>query len=118
MSVLLWILLSIRLSAAVAWVDGELAEEEVAICERLIEHPSLDDEDREAARSWLAAPFEFDPTDVSLSERQRFTAYAAAVRTARSDGEVVEAEQVLLRRIRDELAIDAEQAQEIEDELD
>ena len=108
----------IRLLAAVSWADGELADNEAAAIERLINAANLDDDERATARSWLAAPVDLEPGDVgSLNMNQRLASYRAAVRSALSDEELAEEERVLLDRIRDALGISAEQALEIEAEM-
>ena len=112
------VMFMIRLLAAVSWADGELAENEAAAIERLINAANLDDEERATARSWLAGPVDLDPGDVgALNENQRLATYQAAVRIALSDEELADEERVLLDRIRDALGISAEQALEIEAEM-
>lgn len=108
----------IRLLAAVSWADGELADNEAAAIERLIDAANLDDDERVKARSWLAQPVDLEPGDVgALNENQRLATYQAAVRIALSDEELADEERVLLDRIRDALGISAEQALEIEAEM-
>ena len=108
----------IRLLAAVSWADGELADNESAAIERLINAANLDDDERAKARTWLAAPVDIDDADVSaLTMNQRLATYQAAIRIALSDDELGEEERVLLDRIRDALGISAEQALEIEAEM-
>ncbi len=118
MSILLWILFGIRVSAAIAWADGELADEEVAAIERLIDHPSIAADDREMALEWLAAPVEFDEGEVGeLSKNQQVVIYRLALRIARSDKDLVDEEWALLDHIRDALGLSVEQALEIEAEV-
>jgi uncharacterized membrane protein YebE (DUF533 family) len=108
----------IRLLAAVSWADGELADNEAATIERLINSANLDDDERAKARSWLAAPVDLDPADVgALNMNQRLATYQGAVRIALSDEVIADEERVLLDRIRDALGLSAEQALEIEAEM-
>ena len=108
----------IRLLAAVSWADGELADNEAAAVERLIDASDLDDDERATARTWLAAPVDLDAERVdALSDNQRLATYQAAVRIALSDEELAEEERTLLDRVRDALGLSPEQAEEIEAEM-
>jgi uncharacterized tellurite resistance protein B-like protein len=108
----------IRLLAAVSWADGEMAENESAALERLINAADLDDDERATARSWVTTAVELDDAGVgALTENQRLATYQGAVRIALSDEELVDEERTFLDRVRQALGLSAEQALEIEAEM-
>jgi uncharacterized membrane protein YebE (DUF533 family) len=109
------VMFMLRLLAAVSWSDGELSEDEAAKLDRLINAADLDDAERSEARGWLASGVELGAIDIgALSENQRLATYQAAVRMALTDQQMDDAERSFLDRVRDALAIDPEQAEEIE----
>ena len=109
------VMFMLRLLAALSWTDGSLDERESEALERLIKSADLDDDERARARTWLAAPIDYDEADLEqLSENQRLATYQAAVRIALTDQDFADAERVFLDRIRDALGVSAEQALEIE----
>ena len=112
------VMFMLRLLAAVAWADGELAASEAAALSRLTGAADLDADERAAAQAWLTSPVELDSVDVAgLSENQRLASYQAAVRMALSDEQLAEAERAFLDRVRGALGLSAEQGAEIEAEM-
>lgn len=108
----------LRLLAAVAWSDGELADSEAAALGRLINAAELDEDERSKARIWLTSAVDIDTVDVdSLNQNQRLATYQAALRMALSDEKLAESERAFLDRARETLGIDEAQAAELEAEM-
>ena len=105
----------IRIWAAMAWADGELADAEASALRRLIGAADLTDAERAEATRWLDAKDDLDETGLaSLSADARMGIYRAACRVAAVDRRVTDSERSLLARLRDALGLGADQAREIE----
>jgi uncharacterized membrane protein YebE (DUF533 family) len=109
------ILSVIRMWAAIAWADGELAEAEADGLRRLIRSADLTPEERTGASQLLEAPVAMPETFLtSLSPDARRGVYRAACRMAIVDHVFTKTERTMLDRLREQLAIPADVAQEIE----
>jgi uncharacterized membrane protein YebE (DUF533 family) len=98
----------IRVWAALAWADGEVIEAELRALERLIDRVGLTDREVERARSFLREPVELDTVGLaSLDEPARCAIYRAALRLARVDHNIADAERAFLRRLRIGLGLEA-----------
>lgn len=105
----------IRTWAAVAWADGVLADAERSALVRLIDGAELTAADREIAHGFLAAKVELTDAGLEdLSKDARRGIYKAACRLATVDREVSDSERSFLVRLRDALAIEVDDAREIE----
>ena len=109
------ILSVIRMWAAVAWADGEMAESELVSLNRLIRTADLTDEERAAARAFVEARTGLPETYLTnLAPEARYGVYRAACRMAVVDHLLTATERALLDRMRNLLGIPAEAAREIE----
>jgi uncharacterized tellurite resistance protein B-like protein len=109
------ILSVIRMWAAVAWADGEMAESELVSLNRLIRTADLTEEERAAARSFIEAKTGLPETYLTnLALEARYGVYRAACRMAVVDHVLTATERALLDRMRNLLGIPAEAAREIE----
>jgi uncharacterized membrane protein YebE (DUF533 family) len=105
----------IRVWAAVAWADGKVADVERAALVRLIDGAEMTAADRDLANGFLAAPIDLGTLDLDgLSADARRGIYKAACRMAAVDREVAASERSMLVRLREALAIDLDDAREIE----
>lgn len=112
------ILSVIRMWAAVAWADGVMSETEAESLGRLIRHADLTDDERTAAREFLAARTELPETYLTnLTPDARRGVYRAACRMAVVDQEFSVTERALLDRLRNLLGIPVDLAQQIEAEV-
>lgn len=105
----------IRTWAAVAWADGVIADAERNALTRLIDGAELTASDRSTAHGFLEHKVELDDGALSeLSGDARRGIYKAACRMAAVDREVTDGERSMLIRLRDALAINVDDAREIE----
>lgn len=112
------VMFMLRLLAAVAWSDGELAEGESASLSRLIAAASLDEQERATAKTWLITPVPLGEIDVAgLSDNQRLMTYQGALRMATSDDNFADTERAFLGRVREALGLSEAQAAELESEM-
>jgi uncharacterized membrane protein YebE (DUF533 family) len=109
------ILSVIRMWAAIAWADGDLAEAESDGLRRLIRSADLTPEERTAATTLLDGPVALPETYLTtLTPEARRGVYRAACRMAIVDHVFTKTERTMLDRLREQLGIPAEVAQEIE----
>ena len=112
------ILSVIRMWAAVAWADGEMAESELVSLNRLIRTADLTEDERVAARSFLVTRTGLPETYLTnLAPEARYGVYRAACRMAVVDHLLTVTERALLDRMRNLLGIPADAAREIEGEV-
>jgi tellurite resistance protein len=112
------ILSVIRMWAAVAWADGEMAAAEADSLARLIRTADLTDDERAASRTFLAHRTELPETYVSnLTPDAKRGVYRAACRMAVVDHVFSVTERALLDRLRSLLGMSVEVAQELEAEV-
>jgi uncharacterized membrane protein YebE (DUF533 family) len=105
----------IRIWAATAWADGTLAKAEDQALRRLIDGAELDDDERKAAEGFLTGPVSLDDASKStMSLDARRGVYRAACKMAVLDREVADAERTMLAKLRELLALEADEAREIE----
>ena len=109
------ILSVIRMWAAIAWADGELAEAEADGLRRLIRSADLTPEERTGAAQLLDGPVALPEAYVtSLTPDARRGVYRAACRMALVDHVFTKTERAVLDRLRDQLGISADAARELE----
>ena len=112
------ILSVIRMWAAVAWADGEMAPAEADSLNRLIRTADLTDGERTAARGFLVTRTGLPETYLTnLAPEARRGVYRAACRMAVVDRVFSSTERVLLERMRNLLGIPADIAHEIEADI-
>lgn len=106
---------AIRVWAAMAWADGVLADSEAEGLRRLIATAELTAEERTLATTFLDAAQPLPETYLdNIKPEARRGIYRAACRMAVVDLEVASAEKKMLEKLRTQLGIPAETAQEIE----
>ncbi len=112
------ILSVIRVWAAVAWADGVLAEAEAEGLRRLIRTADLTTEERTAAAKVITEEVKLpDAYLAELSPEARRGIYRAACRMAIVDHVFTKTERGVLNRLRDQLDIPGDIAQEIESDI-
>jgi tellurite resistance protein len=112
------IVTAIRVWAAVAWADGQLADAEADGLRRLIRSADLLPEERAAATKLLDKKVELpDAYLTNLNPDARRGVYRAACRMAVVDHMFTATERALLDRLRILLGIPAEIAMEIEADI-
>jgi uncharacterized membrane protein YebE (DUF533 family) len=105
----------IRVWAAMAWADGQIADAEAQALRRLIGAAELDEDERATAYRFIDVRVELDTANVeTLSEDARRGIYRAACRMAAVDREVAPEERSLLERLRGHLGITEEISRDIE----
>jgi uncharacterized membrane protein YebE (DUF533 family) len=112
------ILSVIRMWAAVAWADGVMSETELESLSRLIRTADLTEDERVAARGFLASKTGLPETYLTnLAPEARRGVYRAACRMAVVDHVFTVTERALLDRMRSLLGMPVEVAREIEAEV-
>ncbi|HUJ60144.1 MAG TPA: DUF533 domain-containing protein [Kofleriaceae bacterium] len=112
------ILSVIRVWAAVAWADGQLAEAEADGLRRLIRAADLTPDERTAATKFLDGPVELpDVYFQNISAESRRGIYRAACRMAVVDHVFARDERRMLDRLQGVLGIPREIAKEIEADI-
>lgn len=105
----------IKIWAAAAWADGEIADAEAKALRALINSAELPAADRTTALTWLDSRVELDAAPAAgLSEPARKGVYQAAVRMVSVDKKVTGTEEALLRRLRVALKLDDETVNQLE----
>jgi uncharacterized membrane protein YebE (DUF533 family) len=105
----------IRMWAAIAWADGLLAETEAEGLRRLIASAELSDDERREAGAFLASRTTLGDTYLdAMKPEARRGIYRAACRMAIVDKIFAVSERKVLDRIRHQLGIPADIADEIE----
>lgn len=105
----------IRVWAAMAWADGQIAEPEAQALRRLIGAADLDDAERTLAYRFIDHEVDLEGADVSqLTEDARRGIYRAACRMAAVDREIAPGERNLLDRLRGHLGLGEDVARDIE----
>jgi uncharacterized membrane protein YebE (DUF533 family) len=108
----------IRMWAAVAWSDGVLAEAEASGLRRLIRTADLTADERVAAYEVLEKSVQLPDTYLaSLAPEARRGIYRAACRMAVVDHVFTTTERGILDRLRAQLAVPDEVAEEIESDV-
>lgn len=108
----------IRMWAAVAWADGEMADTELESLSRLIRTADLTDSERIAARGFLDARTGLPETYLTtLTPEAKRGVYRAACRMAVVDHVFSVTERSMLDRMRNLLGIPPEAARDIETEI-
>ena len=108
----------IRMWAAVAWADGEMAAAEADSLARLIRTADLTEDERVAARRFLSTKTGLPETYLTnLAPEARRGVYRAACRMAVVDRVFSVTERVLLDRMRNLLGIPPDIAHEIEADI-
>jgi uncharacterized membrane protein YebE (DUF533 family) len=105
----------IRMWAAIAWADGVLAEAEAEGLRRLIRSAELSEPERAEAMRMLEARVEIPETYLtSLTPEARRGVYRAACRMAMVDRVLADSERAMLVKLRVQLGVPDDVAQEIE----
>lgn len=108
-------LVVIRMWAAAAWADGQIASRERQVLERLIAGAQLDDDQRATARGYLRKPVDLeDARSGALTDDERQGVYRTACKLSAVDGHIAEAERAFLSRLADVVEIDEDTAAEIQ----